>query len=144
MVSVEDTVKTFLECVNISMEDKTEEEREKLNQIMQKSVVNLCYAIVPESDTLVSDRGIFQAPSPEKASVMKAFFNEQRKAFFGLATGIVMLKTQIDKTEDKNREKLEELVLKLKEMENRVNGALRVRNTALSAPPRTPPTRVGK
>jgi len=142
MVSVEDTVKTFLECLNISMNDKTEEEREKIRKIMQKSIVDLCYAIVPESDTLVSERGIFQPSTPEKGSVMKAFFNEQRKAFFALATGIVSLKNRMEQIEVAHKNAVEDLENKLDMMESRVKGVVKMRNTALGVPPQTPPTRI--
>jgi hypothetical protein len=144
MVSVEDTIKTFLECLQISLHDKSEEERKKILQIMQKSIVDLCFTIVPDVDTLVSDRGIFQPPSPEKGAVMKAFFNEQRKAFFALATGLLTIKNKLDLLEGDRDGLANELRGKLEVMEKRINGVVQMRNTVLGSRPNTPGTKVGK
>jgi len=144
MVSVDDAVREFLECAQTSMGSYNEEERKTLQKVMQKCATELCYIIVPDVENLISERGIFQPATPEKAMAMKSFYNEQRKAFFALAAGILNVRSQIDRIELGQKEAMDVIAKQLQLMENRINGMVRMGNTVLSTPPKTPPTRTVK
>jgi len=130
-ISVEDTIKTFLECLSVSTKEGSDEEKEKIQKILQKSIVDLCYILIPEVDVLVSERGIFSVTSPEKAEVMKAFFKEQRKVFFALATAMSVVKSHIDLTEERHKEEINSLKIELEKMEKRIRNLTRINNTKL-------------
>ena len=143
MVSVEDTMKTFMECLNMSVRGLSDDEKKKVQEIFKKSAIDLCYAIVPEVDTYVSDRGIFQAATKEKELVMRAFFNEQRKAFFALANGMMLLKSHLDRMESERDELSSSMKKAMDDMQHRINSVVRFGNTALINRPNTHGTKVG-
>jgi hypothetical protein len=111
------------------MEGRSEEEVKKIREIMQKSAIDLCYAIVPEVEQFVSDRGVFQASTPEKELVLRAFFTEQRKAFFALANGVIVLKNGFDRLEAERVAQKAEFTQELENLKKRMNMILKMGNT---------------
>ena len=88
MVNVEESVRVFIECMTIEPDGRDEEEISKIREIMKRSIVDLCFAIVPDESMLVGQDGVFHGESQEHENLMKAFFLGQRKALFGLLTGM--------------------------------------------------------
>ena len=144
MISVEETVRTYLECLSMSFADKSPEEQKKIQEILKKSAVDLCYTLVPEVDVLVSERGIFNPESQEKAAVMKAFFNAQRTAFFAIISGISAVKEQMTRQEAQLQSNIQDIKKQLDKMETRINGVVQLRNTSMGATIKTTPTKVQK
>jgi len=93
MISTEDSVRTFLECISIKSTGDADQDA-KIREILQKSIYDLCFVMVPDVDSLVDDRGVFKPASPEHAAVMKAFLGEQRKVIFSMFSGMAKLKAE--------------------------------------------------
>ena len=138
MIEVDEVIKTFLECINIDSSSMSKVDKERISKIMDKTMVDMCYTMVPEVDQLVSEHGIYKPSTPEHGAVMKAFLSTQRKVLFAMVAGISALKARIDKLESEKATSLEKIGDKLKEMETRVNGVTRLRNTSLVATQHTP------
>lgn len=112
MISTEDSVRTFLECISIGSAkdtDKDTEQNNKIQEILKKSIYDLCFVMVPDVDSLVNEKGVFKPSSLEHGAVMKAFFGEQRKVIFSIFSGIAKLKEQDEKDKAELRAEIEVL-----------------------------------
>ena len=142
MIEVDEVIKTFLECIDIDTSQMSGADKEKISKIMDRTMVDMCYTMVPEVDQLVSDHGIYKPASPEHGAVMKAFLSTQRKVLFAMVKGIVVLKTRLEKLESERVGSLASIEDKLEKMESRINGVTRLKNTSLVSTQHTPATLV--
>lgn len=124
MISTEDSVRTFLECMSISPTGDAEQDN-KLQEILKKSIYDLCFVMVPDVDSLVSEKGVFTPSSIEHGAVMKAFFSEQRKVIFSVFSGIAKLKEQGEKDKAELRNEIQNLREEIARMGTRMKAIMK-------------------
>ncbi len=124
MISTEDSVRTFLECISIQPTGDVEQDA-KIKEILKKSIYDLCFVMVPDVDSLVDDRGVFKPSSPEHAAVMKAFLGEQRKVIFSVFSGIAKLKEEDENTKSELKAEIKELKLDMNKIMTRLKGIMK-------------------
>ena len=128
LVVPEEVIRTFLECLDIDLTQMSPEENKKINTITHKSVVDLCYILVPEVENLVSPNGVFYSTNPPQNAAAKAFFNEQRKAFFAVVSGIVRSKRTEDASRDLLEKRVDALSKELDKMSKRIQTVIKLSN----------------
>lgn len=131
MISIDESVRTFLECVSIDSSQKSEEEREKIKEITRKAVVDLCFAIIPDPEGLVDSGGIFDLGTDEKRALVKAFMLGQRKALFGVITGVIKLKEFTETKVVEKQPDISDLITKVDNLDKRLQLLIKERNTML-------------
>jgi hypothetical protein len=129
MVSIEDSIRTFIESLTLDMSSKSQAEKEKILEITRKAIVDLCFAIIPEVDMLVNETGVFQPKSEEHEALMKAYFNEVRKAIFASLTGVAKVKEFVDNTLAVKSEEINSFKIKVDKLDKKISGLTAIHNS---------------